>query len=77
MSPLVVDLAPIVGVVTRAAPAADRRPNRCAVIPKNFSAVGPETLASRFGGPFGRIFSTALNRFSITLSEFAARASPP
>ena len=44
---------------------------------KNFSVIGAYALASRFGGALGDIFSTALNRFSITLSVRAARASPP
>ncbi|MBW4717020.1 S8 family peptidase [Saccharothrix obliqua] len=48
-------------------------PNSYLVKLKDFSAVRPDSLAARFDGRVDRIFSTALNGFSVTLSERAAK----
>jgi sugar lactone lactonase YvrE len=75
--PLVADLGRVAGGVIRPVRAADRGSNGYILTPENFSVLVADTPTSRFVRAIGRIFSTALNRFSITLSARAARASPP
>ncbi|WP_433271793.1 S8 family peptidase [Actinosynnema sp. CS-041913] len=52
---------------------AEAIPNSYLVKLKDFSTVRANSLAARFGGRVDRIFSTALNGFSVTLSERAAK----
>ncbi|MEV0676217.1 S8 family peptidase [Actinosynnema sp. NPDC050436] len=52
---------------------AEAIPNSYLVKLKDFSTTSADSLAARFGGRVDRIFSTALNGFSATLSERAAK----
>ncbi len=52
---------------------ADAIPNSYLVTLKDLSTASANSLAARFGGHVDRIFSTALNGFSVTMSERAAR----
>ncbi|GAA1336801.1 S8 family peptidase [Saccharothrix algeriensis] len=52
---------------------AEAIPNSYLVKLKDFSTADANSLAARFGGRVDRIFSTALNGFSATLSERAAK----
>ncbi|XVV06243.1 S8 family peptidase [Actinosynnema sp. CA-248983] len=56
-----------------AAGSPDAIPNSYIVTLKDFSTADANSLAARFGGRVDRIFSTALNGFSATMSERAAR----
>lgn len=68
VSSLVADPGSAGGGVIRPVRTADRRSNGYIVTPENFSVLASNTPTSRFDRAVGRIFSTALNRFSITLS---------
>ncbi|OKI22785.1 hypothetical protein A6A25_35660 [Saccharothrix sp. CB00851] len=72
---LVAGLAAGGGGVIRPGRVAGRGSDGYIVTPKNFSAMVADAFDSRFDGVLGRIFSTALNRFSITLSASASRLS--
>lgn len=68
--PLVADLGQVTGGVMRPVRAPDRGSDGYILTPENFSVLVADTPTSRFDRAVGRIFSTALNRFSITLSEW-------